>query len=143
MDESFLYTPLPMPPASLEAEELIKAVGHLYEALRLMERTHDILCQGAVAAVELMEDLAEAWHQINMCRVYTEKIVDFEEMLQPAMGYVNDARCMLETVAAEKSGMTERAFASILSCLWEASALVHCALDELESWLSPEESAEP
>lgn len=84
-----------------------------------------------------MEDVAEAWHPFNMCRVYSEKIVDFEEGLQAVMDDVNDARCMVESGAAETRGMSEKALASILSCLWEASPLVHCALDELESWPSP------
>ncbi|WP_148045780.1 hypothetical protein [Desulfosoma caldarium] len=69
--------------------------------------------------------------------------MDFEEMLQPAMGYVNDARCILDTVAVQTGGMTERAIASVLSCLGEATAPVHGALNELESWLSYEEFEEP
>ncbi|MEJ5364578.1 MAG: hypothetical protein WHS86_05735 [Desulfosoma sp.] len=139
MDNVSLYTPLPMQPVTLGAQELTKAVEHLYGALRLIERTQEEVCRRTLSAVKLMEDLAEAWYEINKCRIYTEKIVDFEEMLQPAMGYVNDARCMVETVADEEGGMTESALSSILGCLWEAAALVHCVLEELESWMSSEE----
>ncbi len=142
MDKVFLYTPLPMEPVSLGAQELTKAVEHLYAALGLIEQAQNDICQRALSAVKLMADLAQAWYEINKCRLYTEKIVDFEEMLQPAMGYVNDARCMVETVADTEGGMTESAFASILGCLWEAAALVHCVLEELESWMSPEDRQE-
>lgn len=143
MDEVFLYTPLPTKPASLEAHELTKAVEHLYEASRLIEHAQNELCRRTLSAVKLMEDLAHAWYEINKCRIYTEKIVDFEEMLQPAMGYVNDARCMVESVADSEGGMTESALSSILGCLWEAAASVHCVLEELESWMSPEENEKP
>ncbi len=139
MDEFFLYTPLPMEPVSLGAPELAKAVEHLYEALRLIERTQNEICLRALSTVQLMDDLAQAWHEINKCRLYTEKIVDFEERLQPAMGYVNDARCMVETVAHGQSRVTDSAFASVLGCLWEAAALVHYVLEELESWMSAAE----
>jgi hypothetical protein len=142
MDNVFLYTPLPTQPVSLEAHELTKAVEHLYEALKLIERVQNELCLGTMAALSLMKDLAEAWYEINKCRIYTEKIVDFEEMLQPAMGYVNDARCMVETVADKEGGMTESAFSAILGCLWEAAARVHCVVEELESWMSPDEDKE-
>lgn len=39
MDKVFLYTPLPAQPVSVGAQELTKAVEHLYEALRLIEQT--------------------------------------------------------------------------------------------------------
>jgi len=142
MDTISLYTPLPTPPVSLAGEELTHAIEHLYGALKLIEQSQDDVCRGAVSAASLMGDLAEAWHEINKCRIYTEKIVDFEEKLQPAMGYVNDARCMVETVAATQCGMTESAYNSILGCLWEAAALVHCVLEELESWLHLEDQEE-
>lgn len=142
MDKISLYTPLPTRPISLGGRELTKAIEHLYGALKLIEQSQEDVCRGAVSAVTLMGDLAEAWFEINKCRIYTEKIVDFEEMLQPAMGYINDARCMVETVADTKAGMTESAFYSVLGCLWEAAALVHCVLEELESWLNPENPTE-
>lgn len=142
MDEVFLYTPLPMDPVSLGAPELSKALEHLYEALKLIEHTRNEIALRTLSTVQLMGDLDQAWYEINKCRLYTEKIVDFEERLQPAMGYVNDARCMVETVADGQSRVTDSAFASILGCLWEAAALVHYVLEELESWMSAAEDKE-
>ncbi|WP_448381740.1 hypothetical protein [Desulfosoma sp.] len=67
MDNVFLYTPLPTQPVSLGAQELTKAVEHLYEALKLIEQTQNDLCLGTMAALKLMKDLGEAWYEINKC----------------------------------------------------------------------------
>ena len=67
--------------------------------------------------VEIVEALTAAWNEINACRVYTEQNVDFEELLIPAMGLVNDAKLMIESLVAWKLGLTAYGRISILSSI--------------------------
>lgn len=84
----------------------------------------------------LSEKLSESWLEVNKCRVFTESIVDYEELLIPSMGLINDAKCMLESLVAWKLGMTLYGKWNILQCI-RMAGLEHInpMIGELEFWL--------
>jgi len=119
---------------SLTPDELFKAKSHLYKGLEIIANQLNNLRQGIYDALQAASELNEAWLEVNKCRVYTETIVDFEECLQPAMGFIFDAKCMIEHLAALHMGITRQGFVSITGCLDEATGLIGMVLGELESW---------
>jgi len=119
---------------SLTADELFQAKSHLYKSLEIIEKQLSSLRQGVYDALRASSELGEAWFEVNKCRVYTETILDFEERLQPAMGLICDAKCMVEHLSALNMGITGHGFISITNCLEEATALIGMVLDELECW---------
>ena len=82
-------------------------------------------------------DLASAWTSLNMCRIHTEHILYLEELIQPAMGFIVDAKSMCDHLAAKSMEMTISAFYSIVGCLQNALEAIHMVTDELLSWLVP------
>lgn len=119
---------------SLTPDELFKAKSHLYKGLEIIEDQLNNLHQGVYDALRASTELDQAWLEVNKCRVFTEAIVDFEECLQPAMGLIFDAKCMVEHLAALNMGITRQGLISITGCLDEATALIHIVLSELECW---------
>ena len=119
---------------SLTAEELIKAKAHLYKSLQIIEQQLNGIVQGIYNALLTSTELAEGWLEVNKCRIYTENIAAFEEYLQPAMGLINDAKLMVDHLAAKKLGLTRHGRISILQSLNEARALIILVVNELEYW---------
>lgn len=83
-------------------------------------------------------DLASAWKSVNMCRIHTEDVLYLEELLQPAMGLIVDAKCMCDHLAAKSIGMTISAFNSIVGCLQNAIQAIRMVTEELVSWFMPD-----
>lgn len=108
------------PFCGIERREILEATDHLNAALLLLTDVHNNIVIGLIDFVETIEALTSVWNEINMCRVYTQHNVDFEELLIPAMGFVTDARLMLESLVAWKLGLTLYAKISILSSIREA-----------------------
>lgn len=124
---------------SLTAEELFQAKNHLYKSLEILQAQFDQVKQGAYDSLRMSSELAECWLEVNKCRVHTEKILEFEEYLQPAMGLIYDAKCMIEHLAAEEMGLTKQGRVSILQSLSEAWKLVQTVVQELEFWDTTEQ----
>ena len=124
---------------SLTAEELFKAKSHLYKSLEIIGEQLNSFKEGIYDALRATSDLSECWLQVNKCRLYTEKIIAFEECLQPAMGLIYDAKCMVDHLAAEKMGLTRHGRISIMQSLDEAATLITMVLRELEFWDKEEE----
>lgn len=127
---------------ALTAEELFKAKGHLYASLKSIEEQAIKIGEGIYDALVTSSELSECWLQVNKCRLYTEDIAAFEELLQPAMGLINDAKCMVDHLAAGNMGLTRHGQISIITALNEASALIKTVLEELEFWDTTEEEEE-
>jgi len=127
---------------SLPADELFKAKDHLYKSLAIIEEQLSSFEEGIYDALQATSDLSECWLQVNKCRLYTENILAFEECLQPAMGLIYDAKCMVDHLAAEKMGLTRHGRISIMQALREAAELIAMVLRDLEFWDSEEEKEE-
>jgi hypothetical protein len=117
---------------AIPIKELFKAVDHLYKSISLIEPVMDFVFDGAYDALVCSEKLKTAWLEINCCRLYTEKDVNFEEMLQPALGYTSDAKSMIDSLAHWNMALTRHAKFNILNCLDAARKLVGLALEALE-----------
>lgn len=124
----------------VDGKELVKAIGHLYKSLDLIGGARKRVSLGVFDGVFTSSDLAEGWFQVNKCRVYTETSVILEEYLQPAMGLINDAKSMIDSLMAWGLGMTVNGKIHVISCLEEAEAAIQAVLEELESWVTVQHS---
>jgi hypothetical protein len=61
-----------------------------------------------------------------------------EEVLQPVLGFINDAVQMIDSLITWRSGMTTAAHRSILEVLRIADDSIRIVVDELASWLAAE-----
>lgn len=129
------------PPQTLSPEDLFSAIEHLCKAGELLEDCR-LAMQEKVFDEELTRKLEEAWNEVNKCRVFTEKILFIEEILIPVMGEINDAKCMIESLASWGLGMTPSAFQSIMGCLYHAISGIHPCIEELASWIQGASSEE-
>jgi hypothetical protein len=120
---------------SLSSGELLEAIDHLYASLELMVAIERDVFDGVLDWEASSRWLADAWFQVNCCRLYTERFVDMEERLQPAMGLINDAKSMIDSMVAWGYGLTRAARGNVVGSLDQAGDLVHSVLEELESWI--------
>jgi len=88
--------------------------------------------KGAYISTTLSEQLAIAWYRINVCRLFTQQSVNWEGHLQSAMGLINDAKCMIDSLAAWGKGVTRAGQANILNCLENATNEVFTVQEQLE-----------
>jgi hypothetical protein len=122
---------------NMKYSETIEAADHLNKALHLLIDVNDKVMEGFIDFVEIVEALTAAWNEINTCRVYTEQNVDFEELLIPAMGLVNDAKLMIESLVAWKLGLTAYGRISILLSIRGAIAEgIEPAIVQLENCMA-------
>lgn len=115
---------------------LMTAIDHLYKSLDLIGGARKRISIGAFDGVFTSSDLAEGWFEVNSCRVYTEASVIIEEYLQPAMGLINDAKSMVDSLMAWGLGMTPNGKVHILNCLNDAESAIQAVLEEMESWVN-------
>lgn len=121
----------------LSVAELHLAIEHLYAAIEKLESVVSVLSSGAIDIMELEEKLADSWLAVNRCRIYTESVASLEELLIPAMGLINDAKCMVESCVAWQIGLTQAACRNIVYAIGLAvDEGVRPALEELECWVS-------
>ena len=117
----------------LTASAALAATEDLHRAVDGLEDIQRRVGSGCYDALFTAVDCANAWNHVNKARVHTEVSLRYEECLQPALGLVNDAKCMIESLAAWKLGLTRPGATSILSCLSDASALVWEVLEDISS----------
>ena len=120
----------------LTVTQPLEAIEHLYEALRILESVLKEIGSGAIRGIEISESLATAWFQVNCCRLYAESDVNYEELNVEAMGLINDAKCMLDSLIDWQKGMTPHGRLYITHNIRSARADLNFVLTELESWLS-------
>lgn len=121
------------PPHGLSPAALFSAVEHLVNAARLLDECRSAMEDGLFDD-SLARKMEEAWNEVNLCRVHTEEILFIEEILIPVMGEINDAKSMMESLVAWKTGMTRQAYFSITGCLSNALAGIRPCIEELSSW---------
>ena len=120
----------------LGVDQLLEAIEHLYEALRSLQSVLNEIEHGAMRGIEISNRLATAWLQVNCCRLYTQSDVNFEELNVEAMGLINDAKSMIDSLISWQKGMTPHG----KLCITHSISSV---LTELESWLSKKRSGMP
>ena len=126
----------------LTVTELLEAIEHLYEALRILRSVLKEIESGAMRGIEISNSLATAWFRVNCCRLYTQSDVNFEELNVEAMGLINDAKSMIDRLISWQKGITPHGKLYITYSIREAAGNLNLVLNELESWLSNRTSRE-
>lgn len=120
----------------LEYKELIQALNALYKAQQILLKVYSQVKDGRYMAHFVEEDLATSWYRVNVCRLFTETDVNFEDHLQCAMGLIVDAKEMVGSLAAWGKGVTRAGQANILNCIRQAGDEIFTAIERLESMLN-------
>jgi peptide subunit release factor 1 (eRF1) len=125
----------------LSKVQFLEAIENLYEALKILDSVRQEIESGAMRGMVISENLAEAWYKVNCCRLHTQKDVNLEEFTLEAMGLINDAKCMLDSLLSWKKGMTRHASFYIRENIASAAKNIFLVLSQLEDWLSRLEDA--
>ena len=120
----------------LSRVQFLEAIENLYEALEILESVRKEIESGAMRGMAISENLAEAWYKVNCCRLHTQKDVNLEELTLEAMGLINDAKCMVDSLLSWKKGMTRQAKFFIMDNISYAHRNIFLVLSYLEDWLS-------
>ena len=120
----------------LSRAQFLEAIENLYEALKLLESVRKEIESGAIRGMVISENLAEAWYKVNCCRIHTQVDVNLEEFTLEAMGLINDAKCMMDSLLSWKKGMTRQAKFAIMENIALAARNIFVVLSQLEDWLS-------
>ena len=121
---------------ALSRVQFLEAIENLYEALKLLESVRKEIESGAIRGMVISENLADAWYKVNCCRIHTQVDVNLEEFTLEAMGLINDAKCMMDSLLSWKKGMTRQAKFSIMENIALAARNIFVVLSQLEDWLS-------
>jgi len=121
--------------------QFLEAIENLYEALKILDSVRKEIESGAIRGMVTSENLAEAWYKVNCCRLHTQEDVNLEELTLEAMGLINDAKCMLDSLLSWKKGMTRHASFYIRENIASAAKNIFLVLSQLEDWLSRLEDA--
>ena len=120
----------------LSRVQFLEAIENLYEALKILESVRKEIESGAMRGMVISENLAEAWYKVNCCRLHTQKDVNLEEFTLEAMGLINDAKCMMDSLLSWNKGMTRQASFFIMDNISSAAKNIFSVLSQLEDWLS-------
>ena len=120
----------------LSRVQYLEAIENLYEALKILESVRKEIESGAMRGMVISENLAEAWYKVNCCRLHTQEDVNLEEFTLEAMGLINDAKCMMDSLLSWNKGMTRQANFSIMENISSAAKNIFVVLSQLEDWLS-------
>ena len=86
------------PKITLEYKEIMQSITALTSCRKILAEVAERVRGGCYAAPTLSEWLATAWYRINICRLYTQEDVNWEGHLQSAMGQINDAKEMIDSL---------------------------------------------
>jgi hypothetical protein len=125
----------------LTADQLHEAIEHLYEALSILQSVLKEIGSGAIRGLDMSEDLGKAWFEVNCCRLHTQSDVNLEELNLDAMGLINDAKCMMESLVSWKKGLTPHGKLFISHNIVSAAGYLKIALEELENLLYRQKTA--
>lgn len=127
----------------LTVDRLLEAIEHLYEALRILKSVLEEIEGGAMRGFVISNSLATAWFEVNCSRLYTQSYINFEELNVDAMGLINDAKCMIDSLISWQKGMTPHGKLYITHSIRSAGANLNLVLAELEGWLSTKTTGMP
>ena len=116
--------------------QFLEAIENLYEALKILDSVREEIESGAIRGMVTSENLAEAWFKVNCCRLHTQEDVNLEELTLAAMGLINDAKCMMDSLLSWKKGMTRHASFYIRENIASAAKNIFLVLSQLEDWFS-------
>ena len=116
--------------------QFLEAIENLYEALKILDSVREEIESGAIRGMVTSENLAEAWYKVNCCRLHTQEDVNLEELTLAAMGLINDAKCMMDSLLSWKKGMTRQASFYIRDNIASAAKNIFLVRSQLEDWLS-------
>ena len=116
--------------------QFLEAIENLYEALKILDSVSKEIESGAIRGMVTSENLAEAWFKVNCCRLHTQEDVNLEELTLAAMGLINDAKCMMDSLLSWKKGMTRQASFYIRDNIASAAQNIFLVRSQLEDWLS-------
>ena len=116
--------------------QFLEAIENLYEALKILDSVREEIESGAIRGMVTSENLAEAWFKVNCCRLHTQEDVNLEELTLAAMGLINDAKCMMDSLLSWKKGMTRQASFYIRENIASAAKNIFLVLSQLEDWMS-------
>jgi hypothetical protein len=119
----------------LSPEQLLEAIEFLYEAIEILESVLGEIKSSSMRGFVISESLAKAWYKVNCCRIHTEPDVNLEELNLEAMGFINDAKSMMDSLMSWQKGMTRHGKINISSCLEAAMGNLRQVLCMLEDWL--------
>ena len=120
----------------LSKVQFLEAIENLYEALKILDSVRQEIESGAMRGMVISENLAEAWYKVNCCRLHTQEDVNLEEFTLEAMGLINDAKCMMDSLLSWNKGMTRQARFFIMENISSAAKNIFLVLSQLEDWLS-------
>ena len=120
----------------LSKVQFLEAIENLYQALKILDTVRKEIESGAIRGMVTSENLAEAWYQVNCCRLHTQEDVNLEELTLEAMGLINDAKCMMDSLLSWKKGMTRHASFFIRENIASAAKNIFLVLSQLEDWMS-------
>ena len=120
----------------LSKVQFLEAIENLYEALKILDSVRKEIESGAMRGMVISENLAEAWYKVNCCRLHTQEDVNLEEFTLEAMGLINDAKCMIDSLLSWNKGMTRQANFFIMENISSAAKNIFVVLSQLEDWLS-------
>jgi hypothetical protein len=120
----------------LSKVQFLEAIENLYEALKILDSVSKEIESGAIRGMVISENLAEAWYKVNCCRLHTQEDVNLEELTLEAMGLINDAKCMMDSLLSWKKGMTRHANFFIRENIASAAKNIFLVLSQLEDWFS-------
>ena len=120
----------------LSRVQFLEAIENLYEALKILDSVRKEIESGAIRGMAVSENLAEAWYKVNCCRLHTQEDVNLEELTLEAMGLINDAKCMMDSLLSWNKGMTRQASFFIRENISSAAKNIFLVLSQLEDWLS-------
>ncbi len=116
--------------------QFLEAIENLYEALKILDSVREEIESGAIRGWVTSESLAEAWYKVNCCRLHTQEDVNLEELTLAAMGLINDAKCMMDSLLSWKKGMTRQASFYIRDNIASAAQNIFLVRSQLEDWMS-------
>ena len=120
----------------LSRVQFLEAIENLYEALKILESVRKEIESGAIRGMVTSDNLAQAWYKVNCCRLHTQEDVNLEELTLEAMGLINDAKCMMDSLLSWNKGMTRHASFFIRENIASAARNIFSVLSQLEDWLS-------
>jgi hypothetical protein len=127
---------------NLTVNQLLEAIKHLYEALRILLSVLEEIERGAMRGIEISRSLATAWYRVNCCRLYTESDINLEELNVEAMGLINEAKCMIDSLISWQKGLNPHGKLYITQSIREAADNLNLVLTELESLLHHQKAGE-
>ena len=126
----------------LSKVQFLEAIENLYEALKILDTVREEIESGAIRGMVTSQNLADAWYKVNCCRLHTQEDVNLEEFTLGAMGLINDAKCMMDSLLSWKKGMTRHASFFIRENIASAARNIYLVLNQLEDWMSKLEDEE-